>query len=143
MLILTVRGDAFGLPSNAEACPHPWSAKTMANSPLGTTWSSPRKRTGKWIRASFFEKEISNLSELTFKKNEEINFIRIEKKGYHWAEIKIPKNPSKDYKVLVTLNLKAEITSRFYISNTKINCYFKSDCEILFNKLILKEQDCL
>ena len=105
-------------------------------------WGKP-KRKRKWITAQFFEEPFDESIELKFKNNEEVNFVGIEKEGYYWCAIKIPKRPNKDYKVEAVLRPKPMVASRFYYSNIKFKLGILSDCEIqFFFERILKKERC-
>lgn len=105
-------------------------------------WGKP-KRKRRWITAQFFEEQFDESIKLKFKNNEKVNFVRIEKEGFYWGEIKIPEHPNKDYKIEIVLRPKPKVESRSYISNTKSKLAILSNCEIQFyNERKLKKESC-
>lgn len=68
-------------------------------------------------RATFYRKEFHKTTQLALKRNKKLNFLRIEKEGYYWGAIEMPKKPSKDYRLEVILRPKPRMTSANFISN--------------------------
>ena len=109
---------------------------------LNLSWGKPKKRWG-WITTKFFDKAFDKETILELKINKELNYMRIEKEGYYWGNIKLPKKPNKDYMVEVILRPKPKTKSFQYFSNEEINLKVISECEIQFNnELILKKESC-
>jgi hypothetical protein len=92
-------------------------------------WGKPKIKR-KWIISEFFEQQFDEFATLRFRYNQQVNYIRIEKKGYYWGEIELPKRLHKDYNIEVVLRPKPMIKSSSYISNAKIKVARLSEYEI-------------
>jgi len=109
---------------------------------LNLSWGKPKKRWG-WTTTKFFDKDFNKETQLELRVNKELNYLRVEKKGYYWCIVKLPKRPNKDYSIEVVLRPKPKVRSFQYFSNEENKLRIISECEIQFDEnIILKKESC-
>lgn len=110
---------------------------------LTLRWGKPKKE-GNITYAEFFSRTFDEKVELQLQKNEKVNFVRIEKKGFFWANIELPQGLDQDYQIDVTLRPKPQVDSAQYMQGGSVKLPILSDCEILSfdGTSILKREGC-
>ncbi|MEN0045963.1 MAG: hypothetical protein AAF806_02780 [Bacteroidota bacterium] len=105
-------------------------------------WGKP-KRKGRWLTTEFFQKQFDGRVALKLKVRKELNFVSIEREGYHSCTIDIPRNPSNNYGAKAIMRAKPRIAAKYYISNETLILKLLSECEIeLNNESVLRKKDC-
>lgn len=99
---------------------------------LALSWGKSIQR-GRSIIPRFFEQKFDQTTQLKLDAKTDLNFVRIEKDGYYWAEIPIPAFPSKDYQITVILRPKPAVLAQSYISNTAFSLFRYSNCELHYS----------
>lgn len=109
---------------------------------LTLSWGKPITK-GKWTSAAFFSRPFNANVVLQLYKYEKMNFVRIEKEGFDWADIKLPTTLDKDYFVKVTLRPEPEVRSNQYLPSGMVKFPIFSNCEIgSFEGKVLKKESC-
>jgi len=68
--------------------------------------------------------------------------LKVKKIGFLPETINLKLSPENDYKITVTLMEKGSRKSKSFVSNQKLKIKFTSECQLLFNDVILKKENC-
>jgi hypothetical protein len=117
-----------------------WDEEGLSMNDLTFSWGISKKR-GRRITSEFYHQKFDKSIHHSFIPLTRINFLRIEKEGFYWADIEI-NDFNNDLFIDVTMRPKPDVDAFEFICNTKLGLLLISDSEMLLNNEVLVRQGC-